>query len=165
MIVVDGGCEEAKGYKAWMFYGALYLVALGSGCLKPNIISHGADQFHKNPPKKLSTFFNCAYFAFCTGEVVALTLVVWVQTHSGMGIGFGVSAAAMAAGLICMISGSFIYRNTPPRGSIFTPIAQVFVAAISKRKQVQPAAHAAQQLFGIVSQKNNVMLTHTDKFR
>ncbi|KZV57120.1 hypothetical protein F511_05994 [Dorcoceras hygrometricum] len=165
MILVDGGCEEAKGYMAWMFYGALYLVALGSGCLKPNIISHGADQFHKNQPNKLSTFFNCAYFAFCTGEVVALTLVVWVQTHSGMGVGFGVSAAAMAAGLICLISGSFMYRNTPPRGSIFTPIAQVFVAAVSKRKQVQPAAASQQQLPGIMSSKSNTMLSHTDKFR
>ncbi|KAL0326457.1 UNVERIFIED_CONTAM: protein NRT1/ PTR FAMILY 4.4 [Sesamum radiatum] len=123
-----GGCEEAKGYKAWMFYGALYLVALGSGCLKPNIISHGADQFPKHDlkqSKKLSTFFNSAYFAFCTGELLALTLLVWVQTHSGMDVGFGVSAAAMAVGLICLISGSLIYRNRPPRGSIFTPIAQV----------------------------------------
>lgn len=123
-----GGCEEAKGYKAWIFYGALYLVALGSGCLKPNIISHGADQFPKHDSKqskKLSTFFNSAYFAFCTGELLALTLLVWVQTHSGMDVGFGVSAAAMAVGLICLISGSLIYRNSPPRGSIFTPIAQV----------------------------------------
>lgn len=123
--IIGSNCEEAKGYKAWIFYGALYLVALGSGCLKPNIISHGADQFPKQQSKKLSTFFNCAYFAFCSGELVALTVLVWVQTHSGMDVGFGVSAAAMAVGLICLISGSFIYTNSPPRGSIFTPIAQV----------------------------------------
>ncbi|KAL0314029.1 UNVERIFIED_CONTAM: protein NRT1/ PTR FAMILY 4.4 [Sesamum angustifolium] len=170
-----GGCEEAKGYKAWMFYGALYLVALGSGCLKPNIISHGADQFPKHDlkqSKKLSTFFNSAYFAFCTGELLALTLLVWVQTHSGMDVGFGVSAAAMAVGLICLISGSLIYRNRPPRGSIFTPIAQVFVAAISKRKQICPSnsemLHRSEILdpqnpSGTIS--NNVTLIHTEKFR
>ncbi|KAG8378568.1 hypothetical protein BUALT_Bualt08G0150400 [Buddleja alternifolia] len=163
-------CEEARGYKAWIFYGALYLVALGSGCLKPNIISHGADQL--NTSNNLSTFFNCAYFAFCTGELVALTLLVWVQTHSGMDVGFGVSAAAMALGLICLISGSFIYRNSPPRGSIFTPIAQVFVAAISKRKQICPSnmemLHGneiidPQHPSGMIS--NNVTLIHTEKFR
>lgn len=118
-------CEEAKGYKALIFYVALYLVALGSGCLKPNIISHGADQFNNKKSKKLSTFFNVAYFAFCTGELVALTVLVWVQTHSGMDVGFGVSAAAMAVGLFSLVSGTSVYRNKPPRGSIFTPVAQV----------------------------------------
>lgn len=128
MLTDTGGtqnCQEAKGYKALILYLALYLVALGSGCLKPNIISHGADQFKKQESKKLSTYFNVAYFAFCMGQLIALTLLVWVQTHSGMDIGFGVSAAAMAVGLISLIFGIFVYRNKSPRGSIFTPIAQV----------------------------------------
>lgn len=128
MVSSAGQCSEAKGYKALIFFVALYLVALGSGCLKPNIISLGADQFRKDDTKqskKLSTYFNCAYFAFSTGELVALTVLVWVQTHSGMDIGFGVSAAAMTVGLISLISGTFLYRNKRPRGSIFTPIAQV----------------------------------------
>lgn len=121
-------CSEAKGYKALIFFMALYLVAIGSGCLKPNIISLGADQFSNEDTKqskKLSTYFNCAYFAFSVGELVALTLLVWVQTHSGMDIGFGVSAVVMAVGLISLISGTFLYRNKRPQGSIFTPIAQV----------------------------------------
>ncbi|KAI4331980.1 hypothetical protein L6164_016923 [Bauhinia variegata] len=168
-------CVEANGYKALIFLLALYLVALGSGCLKPNIISHGADQFRKDDPRqyrKLSTFFNMAYFAFCMGELVALTLLVWVQTNSGMDIGFAVSAAAMAVGLISLILGTFGYRNKPPQGSIFTPIAQVFVAAITKRKQICPSnterLHRNQN-----SKENHVLPTsnkinnshHTERFR
>lgn len=128
--MISKNCPEAQGYKSLIFYVALYLVALGSGCLKPNIISHGADQFGKEDTKqskKLSTYFNVAYFAFCIGELIALTLLVWVQTRSGMDVGFGVSAAAMAVGLISLISGTALYRNKPPRGSIFTPIAQVII--------------------------------------
>lgn len=155
-------CDQASGYQAWIFYGALYLVALGSGCLKPNIISHGADQFGNRRSKTLSTFFNCAYFAFCAGELVALTVLVWVQTHSGMDVGFGVSAAAMAVGLICLISGSFAYRNSPPRGTIFTPIAQVLVAAISKRKQICPSN---PEMLHRSSITDAVTLIHTDKLR
>ncbi|GFQ05787.1 protein nrt1/ ptr family 4.4 [Phtheirospermum japonicum] len=186
---VSNYCEEVKGYKAWIFYGALYLVALGSGCLKPNIISLGADQFEaRKQSKKLSTYFNCAYFAFCTGELVALTLLVWIQTHSGMDVGFGVSAAAMAAALIFLVSGSFLYRNSRPRGSIFTPIAQViiyidslvllvvyagmqnpnyvfipkvFVAAIYKRKQICPSN---PEMLHRNQATSNVTLIHTDKF-
>ncbi|KAJ9159101.1 hypothetical protein P3X46_024630 [Hevea brasiliensis] len=148
-------CVEANGLKALIFFVALYLVALGSGCVKPNMIAHGADQFNQNNPKqskKLSTYFNVAYFAFSIGELIALTVLVWVQTHSGMDVGFGVSAAAMAMGLISLVSGTLYYRNKPPQGSIFTPIAQVFVAAISKRKQICPSN--PDMLYG--SQNNNV---------
>ena len=123
-----GGCEKARGFKATVFFLALYLVALGSGCLKPNMIAHGADQFDAAAPGgagRLSTYFNSAYFSFCAGELVALTALVWVQTHSGMDVGFGISAAAMAAGLLSLVSGAALYRNKPPRGSIFTPIARV----------------------------------------
>lgn len=129
--MISENCPEAKGYRALIFFIALYLVALGSGSLKPNIITHGADQFRKEDSKqskKLSTYFNVAYFAFCMGELIALTILVWIQTHSGMDVGFGVSAAAMAVGLISLISGTALYRNKPPRGSIFTPIAQVILS-------------------------------------
>ncbi|KAB2635040.1 protein NRT1/ PTR FAMILY 4.4 [Pyrus ussuriensis x Pyrus communis] len=171
-------CPEAKGYKALIFFAAIYLVALGSGCLKPNIISHGADQFRRDDSKqskKLSSYFNCAYFAFCTGELIALTVLVWVQTHSGMDVGFGVSAAAMAMGLFCLTFGTSLYRNKPPRGSIFTPIAQVFVAAFTKRKQICPSntemlhgnrnsVPMSNHLFVPMS-PNVTTLLHTEKFR
>lgn len=142
-VLNDGAhCEEAKGFKALVFFVALYLVALGSGCVKPNMIAHGADQFNQDDEKqskKLSSYFNAAYFAFAMGELIALTVLVYVQTHSGMDVGFGVSAAAMAMGLISFISATFFYRNKPPQGSILTPIAQVIVAATLKRKQVCPS--------------------------
>lgn len=118
-------CIEAKGLKALIFYTAIYMVALGSGCVKPNMLSHGAHQFNSNQSNKLSTYFNAAYFAFSLGELVALTLLVWVQTHSGMDAGFAVSAAAMAMALVSFISGSLYYRNNPPQPTIFLPIAQV----------------------------------------
>ncbi|KAL1534945.1 protein NRT1/ PTR FAMILY 4.3-like [Salvia divinorum] len=142
MLNESAQCEEAKGFQALIFFVALYLVALGSGCLKPNMITHGADQFNQKDEKqskKLSSYFNAAYFAFSVGELVALTLLVYVQTHSGMDVGFGVSAAAMAMGIITIISGTFLYRNKPPQGSVFTPIVQVIVAATLKRKQVCPS--------------------------
>ncbi|TXG53618.1 hypothetical protein EZV62_018874 [Acer yangbiense] len=173
-MITDGeNCTEAKGFKALMFFLALYLVALGSGCVKPNMIAHGADQFNQNNPKqskKLSTYFNAAYFAFSMGELVALTVLVWVQTHSGMDVGFGVSAAAMAMGLISLVSGTLYYRNKPPQGSIFTPIAQVFVAAFLKRKQICPnqqMLHGSQNYVPtntLVLPSNSGNLVHTDRF-
>ncbi|KAK8286205.1 hypothetical protein V6Z12_D08G276500, partial [Gossypium hirsutum] len=175
MVSNGDHCEEAKGYKAIILFIALYLVALGSGCLKPNIISLGADQFTREntkQSKKLSTYFNIAYFAFCMGELIALTLLVWVQTHSGMDVGFGISAAVMGIGVISLASGTVLYRNKPPRGSIFTPIAQVLVAAITKRKQICPSSvemlnvsrnNGPNQVFDTSFNTENLL--HTNKFK
>ncbi|XP_010511033.1 PREDICTED: protein NRT1/ PTR FAMILY 4.3-like [Camelina sativa] len=168
--LIDQTCEEAKGFKAMIFFMALYLVALGSGCVKPNMIAHGADQFshsHPKQSKRLSSYFNAAYFAFSMGELIALTLLVWVQTHSGMDVGFGVSAAAMTLGLISLVSGTMYFRNKRPRRSIFTPIAQVVVAAILKRKLVSPSD--PRMLHGDHHVANDVVpsstLPHTPRFR
>ncbi|XP_031277899.1 protein NRT1/ PTR FAMILY 4.3-like [Pistacia vera] len=171
-IITDrANCEEAKGFKAFIFFLALYLVALGSGCVKPNMIAHGGDQFNQNNPrqsKQLSTYFNAAYFAFSMGELIALTVLVYVQTHSGMDVGFGVSAAAMAIGLISLVSGTLYYRNQPPRGSLLTPITQVFVAAILKRKQICPSnpemLHGSQNNL-TCDNSNNLGLLQTPRFR
>ena len=135
-------CEEAGGVKAGIFFAALYLVAVGSGCLKPNIIAHGADQFRRGgagggDARRLSSYFNAAYFSFCVGELVALTVLVWVQTRSGMDVGFGVSAAAMAVGLVSLVAGVPFYRNKPPQGSIFTPIAKVCPPIHQRNKKKQ----------------------------
>ncbi|GFY94395.1 major facilitator superfamily protein [Actinidia rufa] len=171
-------CVEAKGLKALIFFVALYLVALGSGCVKPNMISHGADQFNKDGPKqskKLSTYFNAAYFAFSVGELVALTVLVWVQTHSGMDVGFGVSAAAMAMGLISLVSGTLVYRNKPPQGSIFTPIAQVMLSMFGfcgcnfkEKASVVLLIHKcfmAAKARSQINHLNAATLLHTDRFR
>ncbi|TKW00086.1 hypothetical protein SEVIR_8G085900v4 [Setaria viridis] len=171
MIAAAAACEEAGGVKAGIFFAALYLVAVGSGCLKPNIIAHGADQFRRGSAgdaRRLSTYFNAAYFSFCVGELVALTVLVWVQTRSGMDVGFGVSAAAMAVGLVSLVAGVAFYRNKPPQGSIFTPIAKVFVAAVTKRKQVCPSTATVQANASITAHEMSVNTTnirHINKFR
>ncbi|XP_059313487.1 protein NRT1/ PTR FAMILY 4.3-like [Lycium ferocissimum] len=171
-MLTDGDqCVEAKGFKALIFFVALYLVALGSGCVKPNMISHGADQFNQDNPKQskqLSRYFNAAYFAFSMGELIALTVLVYVQTNTGMDVGFGVSAAAMALGLISLVCGTLFYRNKPPQGSILTPIAQVLVAAFLNRKRVSPSD--ARMLHGTHTTKApnanpTILLLHTNRFR
>lgn len=167
---IDGEqCVEAKGFKALIFFVALYLVALGSGCVKPNMIAHGADQFNQEDPKQskqLSRYFNAAYFAFSMGELIALTILVYVQTHSGMDVGFGVSAAAMALGLISLVCGTLFYRNKPPQGSILTPIAQVFVASFLNRKLVSPSdARMLHRTHSTKTPNANPIILHTNRFR
>ncbi|KAK4270926.1 hypothetical protein QN277_019690 [Acacia crassicarpa] len=164
--ILSGECQEAKRLEAAIFFLAIYMVALGSGCVKPNMIAHGGDQFNQNNSqqlKSLSTYFNLAYFAFSIGELVALTVLVWVQTHSGMDMGFALSATVMALGIACLICGTFFYRNKTPHGSILTPIAQVFVAAILKRNVHSDQDNNVRRSSELVIREGD--LAHVNKFR
>ncbi|CAL5011153.1 unnamed protein product [Urochloa decumbens] len=172
MLTMAGSCERASGFKATIFFVALYLVALGSGCVMPNMTAYGGDQFGgatatEKDAKRLSTYFNLSYFGYCVGELIALTAIVWAQTRYGMAVGFGLAAAALGVGLISLVSGVVYYRNKPPRGSIFTPIARVFVAAYTKRKQICPSGSSNPANGGagdpVALADNN--FRHANKFR
>jgi len=50
-----------------IFFLAIYLVTLGSGCVKPNMIVYEAHQFNQENPKqlkKLSPYLNVTYIFF-----------------------------------------------------------------------------------------------------
>ena len=121
-------CKQPKGVQAFFLFLGLYLVALGSGCLKPNMIAHGGDQFNANDAKdrrKISTYFNFAYLSFYIGELISLTFLVWIQSRCGMDVVFGFSASVMVLGLVSITTRTPFYRNRLPQGSVLTRIAQV----------------------------------------
>lgn len=175
-------CKQPKGVQAFFLFLGLYLVALGSGCLKPNMIAHGGDQFDANDAKdrrKISTYFNFAYLSFCIGELIALTFLVWIQSRCGMDVGFAVSASVMVLGLVSITTGTPFYRNRLPQGSVLTRIAQVLVAAAHKRRLSCPSDprmlhelldsypynyHMEKSILKN-TQPDRQLLFHTDQFR
>ncbi|GLJ31096.1 hypothetical protein SUGI_0622450 [Cryptomeria japonica] len=166
-VVLSEGlnCEEPKSSQALVLFLGLYLIALGSGCVKPNILSHGGDQFDGRDAKErrqMSTYFNFAYLSFSIGELIALTLIVWIQNHCGRDVGFGVSAAVMLLALLTVSAGLPYYRNRLPQGSPLTRIAQVVVAALKKRKLKHPSA--PEMLYEIRDNARQLLL-HTNRFR
>lgn len=121
-------CEEVHGDKAAMLFLGLYLVALGVGCIKGSLPSHGAEQFDESTPqgrKQRSTFFN--YFVFCLsfGALIAVTLVVWIEDNKGWEWGFGISTLSILLSIPVFLAGSALYRNKIPSGSPLTTIAKV----------------------------------------
>lgn len=123
------------GVERGVFYTGLYLIALGTGGIKPCVSSFGADQFDdsdEDEKKSKSSFFNWFYFSINIGALVASTVLVWIQTNVGWGWGFGIPAVAMAVAVVCFFSGTVLYRNQRPGGSPLTRIFQVFVASFRK---------------------------------
>ncbi|CAO2033895.1 unnamed protein product [Urochloa humidicola] len=119
------------------FFAALYMVALGTGGIKPCVSSFGADQFDVADPRERqskSSFFNWFYMAINVGALVASSALVWVQMNVGWGWGFGIPAGAMAAAVALFLLGSRRYRHQRPGGSPLTRMLQVVVAAWRNRK-------------------------------
>lgn len=121
---------------------ALYLIALGTGGIKPCVSSFGADQFEDTDEvekKHKSSFFNWFYFSINIGALIAASVLVWIQMNVGWGWGFGIPAVAMAIAVAFFFSGTRLYRNQKPGGSPLTRISQVLVASFRKCQVSIPA--------------------------
>ncbi|BAT81560.1 Protein NRT1/ PTR FAMILY 8.1 [Vigna angularis] len=130
----QGNCHATEGNSAICFV-ALYLIALGTGGIKPCASSFGADQFDdadETEKEHKSSFFNWFYMSINVGALVAASLLVWVQTNVSWGWGFGIPAVAMGIAVVSFFSGTKLYRNQKPGGSPLTRICQVIVASIRK---------------------------------
>ncbi|KAK3206467.1 hypothetical protein Dsin_020513 [Dipteronia sinensis] len=134
-------CSATDAQSAATFV-ALYLIALGTGGIKPCVSSYGADQFDdadEVEKKHKGSFFNWFYFSINIGALIASSVLVWVQDNVGWGWGFGIPAVAMAVAVAFFFSGTRLFRNQKPGGSPLTRLCQVVVASIRKRRVEVPA--------------------------
>ncbi|KAM7496475.1 hypothetical protein LguiA_020889 [Lonicera macranthoides] len=133
-------CQATNAQSAVCFT-ALYLVALGTGGIKPCVSSYGADQFDdadEAEKKHKSSFFNWFYFSINIGALIAGSVLVWIQDNVGWGLGFGIPAVTMAIAVVSFFSGTKLYRNQKPGGSPLTRICRVVVASLRKKNVEVP---------------------------
>ncbi|PNX94099.1 peptide transporter PTR1-like protein [Trifolium pratense] len=161
---------HATDLQSVVCFTALYLIALGTGGIKPCVSSYGADQFDdndENEKEHKSSFFNWFYFSINIGALIASSLLVWVQDNVGWGWGFGIPAVAMAIAVGSFFSGTKLYRNQKPGGSALTRISQVIVASIRKCNVKAPADKSL--LYEIADTESAIQgsrkLDHTDELR
>lgn len=161
-------CQVTDAQSA-TFFVALYLIALGTGGIKPCVSSYGADQFDdadEAEKKHKSSFFNWFYFSINIGALIASSVLVWVQDNEGWGWGFGIPAVAMAIAVVSFFSGTRLFRNQKPGGSPLTRICQVVAASIRKHKVELPADESL--LYETADAESNITgsrkLDHTKDF-
>ncbi|KAL3020092.1 hypothetical protein AAZX31_05G125900 [Glycine max] len=134
-------CPPATPAQYAVFFFGLYLIALGTGGIKPCVSSFGADQFDDTDPGeriKKGSFFNWFYFSINIGALVSSTFIVWIQENAGWGLGFGIPALFMALAIGSFFLGTPLYRFQKPGGSPITRMCQVVVASVRKRNLVVP---------------------------
>ncbi|KAF5953662.1 hypothetical protein HYC85_006518 [Camellia sinensis] len=168
-------CDEntachPTGPQTGIFYMGLYLIALGTGGIKPCVSSFGADQFDDSDEaekESKSSFFNWFYFSINIGALVASIVLVWIQTNVGWGWGFGIPSVAMAVAVVSFFSGTRMYRNRRPGGSPLARLCQVIVASLRKFR-VQVREDNSSLLYETVEEESIVKgsrkLDHTNQF-
>lgn len=128
-------CPSASPAQYSLFFFGLYLIALGTGGIKPCVSSFGADQFDDTDPTermKKGSFFNWFYFSINLGALISSSFLVWVQDNWGWGLGFGIPTIFMGLAIGSFFSGTVLYRFQKPGGSPITRMFQVVVASLRK---------------------------------
>ncbi|KAH6772212.1 Major facilitator superfamily protein [Perilla frutescens var. frutescens] len=139
-------CVEASDLQLWILYLALLLTSLGTGGIRPCVVTFAADQFDMSRAKTESrkwNFFNWYFFCMGLASLLALTVVVYIQDNVSWSWGLGIPTIAMALSLIAFVLGSPLYKKIKPGGSPFIRVTQVIVAAVRKRASVPPSDPAA----------------------
>ncbi|XP_024006962.1 protein NRT1/ PTR FAMILY 8.4 isoform X2 [Eutrema salsugineum] len=128
-------CPPATMAQQVVLFSGLYLIALGTGGIKPCVSSFGADQFDQTDPServRKASFFNWFYFSINIGAFVSSTLLVWVQENCGWELGFMIPTVFMGLATLSFFFGTPLYRFQRPRGSPITRACQVLVASYRK---------------------------------
>lgn len=160
-----GGCEKARKIHEVAFFLAMYSISLGTGGHKPCLQSFGADQFdddHAEERKKKLSFFNWWNIALCCGLFLGVTVIVYIEDNVSWGVAILILTITMAVTVATFYMGKPYYRYRLPEGSGLTPMLQVLVAAIRKRKLPSPSNPAL--LYEVPSYKiQGRLLGHTDR--
>ncbi|GLJ30074.1 hypothetical protein SUGI_0594710 [Cryptomeria japonica] len=136
-------CERASKTQ-WALLVLVFLFkCIGSAGIKPCSMAFGADQFQQEgevkdkeekskEKKRIESFFNWYYFSSCFALVVALTVIIYIQSNVSWSLGFGICTLLMLISTVIFLVGAPIFLHDIPQGSPFTGFAQVIVASIRK---------------------------------
>ncbi|KAI3519983.1 hypothetical protein L1887_09203 [Cichorium endivia] len=157
--------KPSKGivHKLTFFIG-IYMLSLGSGGIKPSLESFGADQFDDDnleERKGKMSFFNWWNAALCSGLLLGVTVLVYLQDRINWGFAYLILTITMAITILIFYLGKPFYRYRVPQGSPLTPIVQVLVAAFIKRKLPHPST--PDLLYEVP--ESGRLLNHTNKLR
>ncbi|XP_010477090.1 PREDICTED: protein NRT1/ PTR FAMILY 2.9-like [Camelina sativa] len=146
--------------------GAMVLLVIGAGGIRPCNLPFGADQFDpktKEGKQGIDSFFNWYFFTFTFAQMVSLTLIVYVQSNMSWNIGLALPAILMLLGCIIFFAGSKLYVKVKPSGSPIHSITRVIVVAFKKRRLNTVGTN---ELYNYIAKDyKNSTLSHSEQFR
>lgn len=135
------GTPDNMTFHVAMSMVGLFLIALGTGGIKPCVAAFGGDQFANHQENQRRTFFSVFYLCINGGSLLStiITPILRAQTcgiHAKMEcypLAFGVPAALMVVALVVFIVGSPMYYKDKPQGNIMGAVCRCIGFAIKNR--------------------------------
>ncbi|XP_028835048.1 solute carrier family 15 member 1-like [Denticeps clupeoides] len=131
----------------------LFLIAIGTGGIKPCVAAFGGDQFQEHQEKQRSTFFSIFYLSINAGSLLS-TIITPILRGQNCGIhtqqrcyplAFGVPAALMAVALVVFIVGSSMYVKAAPKGNIMLDVCKCIGFALKNRFRHRDSQYPARE--------------------
>ncbi len=98
------------------FYTGLFLIALGSGGIKPLVVSFCGDQFDQSNKHKARIVFDSFYWIINFGSFFASLFAPLLLMHYGPSVAFGVPGVLMFIATLIFWLGRRKYVHVPPTG-------------------------------------------------
>ncbi|KAJ8012348.1 hypothetical protein DPEC_G00041770 [Dallia pectoralis] len=117
----------------------LILIAFGTGGIKPCVAAFGGDQFDEEQTNERRKFFSIFYMSINAGSVLSTVITPIlrgdVKCFGGdcYALAFGVPAILMIVALVVFISGSGLYKKSPPAGNVLSDVCKCVGLAIKNR--------------------------------
>ncbi|XP_019099202.1 PREDICTED: protein NRT1/ PTR FAMILY 5.9 isoform X2 [Camelina sativa] len=139
-----GSRSATKTISTCFLYSSLCLVSIGLGVLNPSLQAFGADQLDHDLDKNSelfsgdqkeakatgkTQFFQWWYFGVCTGSLMGVTVMAYIQDTFGWVLGFAIPGIAMFLLILLFLSGCGIYVYSSGGGlkmkTTTTPIEKI----------------------------------------
>ncbi|XP_062030651.1 protein NRT1/ PTR FAMILY 5.8 [Rosa rugosa] len=139
--------QANKTSSSSFLFCSLYLISLGQGGYNPSLQAFGADQLDSEEEElpsskddkksnKKSLFFQWWYFGICSGTVLGISVMSYIQDTFGWILGFAIPMISMVTSVIVFSCGSPIYtyrqRNETMGNKPVVSMLQVIKAAALK---------------------------------
>src|SRR5690606_6488108 len=133
------------------FFTGLFLIALGSGGIKPLVVSFCGDQFDQSNKDKAKLVFDAFYWIINFGSFFASLFAPLLLRHFGPAVAFGVPGVLMFIATVVFWMGRRQYVNVPPSGRDPDSFLNVIRTALRERRAGQDNAGAMVAWAGIVA--------------
>lgn len=124
--------EQPTSHQSSFFWAFMYLIALGTGGIKPIVSVFGAQSFNEHDPKQrsmISSYYNWFYAVINIGAVGATLGLVVIQTDVSYTLGYAIPCVAMFIAWMIFVVCTPLYHHMPPGGSPITRWFRTLIAA------------------------------------
>lgn len=134
---------------------SLFLIALGTGGIKPNISSFVGDQFDPRSVEALASVFAVFYFLINAGSLCSTILTPIIRARGSYVLAFGVPAILLFVATVLFIAGGRGYTryHVPAGSSAFVVFYRVIKTAWTESRRAKKGAST----FGLSSESDPVI--------